>query len=232
MIDVRRSSPPSLRRVAATCGVLALCSVACAQDGRTPDSDLLRDRAGRQRLATAAPGRPGNDVPLIQPPMFECRPVRNDETADHSQYPVPPPPFSKADIYPCTRCHDKPDDYNTTPRTLILQHTNIKLNHGPRAQWCYDCHNPSDRDKLRLAGGRLISFDESYELCGQCHGEKLRDWRLGIHGRRTGCWNGQREYLLCVNCHNQHSPRFAPLEPRPRPKMPTEIKLADHGGAP
>ena len=37
-----------------------------------------------------------------------------------------------------------------------------------------------------------MSFAESYVLCGQCHGEKLRDWRAGVHGRRTGQWNGHK----------------------------------------
>jgi len=167
---------------------------------------------------------------LVVPPLFECRAVRNAEVAGAEQYPVPKPPFSK-DMFPCTRCHDKPDDFNATPRHLVATHTDIQLAHGPREQWCYDCHNPSYRDKLRLAGGRLVSFETSYELCGQCHGEKLRDWRLGIHGRRTGCWNGEREYLLCVNCHNPHSPKFKPMHPRPRPKRPDEIRLDERSDA-
>jgi len=164
----------------------------------------------------------GFGAETVEIPVFQCLPVRKDERAESEQYPVPLPPFSKG-IFPCTRCHDRPDDYNTTQRNLTLMHTNIKLVHGPREQWCYGCHNPTDRDKLRLAGGRLVSFRKSYELCGQCHGPKLRDWRLGIHGRRTGCWNGKREYRLCVHCHNPHSPKFKPLKPKPRPWKPSEI---------
>ncbi len=162
------------------------------------------------------------DAPLILTEPFDCEPVANDERAAADQFPVPKPPFSPG-MFPCTRCHDKPDDFNPSVRTLTAQHKDIQLVHGSREQWCYDCHNPSFRDKLRLAGGRLVSFDTSYELCGQCHGEKLRDWRYGIHGRRVGCWNGKRQYLLCVNCHNPHSPKFKPMHPRPRPKAPGEI---------
>jgi hypothetical protein len=159
----------------------------------------------------------------VAPANFECKAVRRDDSVDSDQYPVPLPPFS-TDVFPCTRCHDKPNDFNTTKRNLTLEHLNIKLVHGPREQWCYGCHNPTNRDVLRLAGGRTVTFLRSYELCGQCHGPKYRDWRLGIHGRRTGCWNGKREYLLCVHCHNPHSPKFKPLEPMPRPKRPTEIR--------
>ncbi len=222
MIDVRCAAYGLL---AAGALLLAACPGDSGADGE--DREAPAEPATHTAIAT-----PSDDVPLLVPPMFQCKPVKSDDSVDQNQFPVPPPPFS-AGVFPCTRCHDKPDDFNTTPRTLTLQHTNIKLNHGPREQWCYDCHNPSNRDKLRLAGGRLISFDESYLLCGQCHGDKLRDWRLGIHGRRTGCWNGQREYLLCVNCHNQHSPRFAPIHPKPRPKTPSEIQLPEPaGGAP
>ena len=54
--------------------------------------------------------------------------------------------------------------------------------------------------------------------------EKLRDWRAGVHGKRTGSWNGQKQYLLCVNCHNPHSPHFQPLKPMPPPVPPSAIQ--------
>jgi len=181
------------------------------------DEEMTRVKEFRQKIT----GNP-TAATLPQAPHFDCKPVRKDKSADENQYPVPLPPFSK-DIFPCTRCHDKPEDYNTTKRTLTLEHLNIHLNHGPREQWCYGCHNPTFRDKLRLAGGRLVSFKKSYELCGQCHGPKLRDWRKGIHGRRVGCWNGKRQYLLCVHCHSPHSPKFPKIKPMPRPKKPSEI---------
>ena len=132
---------------------------------------------------------------------------------------VPPPPFSEG-IYPCSTCHKdlKPD---RTRRELQAFHTDIELKHDERNRWCLDCHNADDRDYLHLASGQKLSFDESYKLCGQCHGEKLRDWRAGVHGRRTGQWNGHKTYLLCVNCHNPHQPHFKPLEPKPAPKPPT-----------
>jgi hypothetical protein len=173
---------------------------------------------------SAEPASPRSDDTASARPAIDlgCLPVKKDDRVDDHQYPVPRPPFS-TDVFPCSRCHDKPTDFNLTPRTLTLEHVDIDLNHGPREQWCYGCHSPTHRDTLRLAGGREIGFERSYELCGQCHGEKLRDWRLGIHGRRTGCWNGRREYLLCVHCHDQHSPKFKPLRPEPRPRRPSEI---------
>jgi len=202
--------------------LVVAATAACSEEARFDEGDPgLTEPRGTP--GSAVPN-PADSQPLLVPPMFECTGVRSDDTVGAEQFPVPKPPFSK-DIFPCTRCHDKPDDSNPTSRNLVAMHQDIKLAHGSREQWCYDCHNPTDRDKLRLAGGRLVSFETSYELCGQCHGEKLRDWRRGIHGRRIGCWNGARQYLLCVNCHNPHAPKFRPMHPRPRPKRPSEIQL-------
>jgi len=101
-------------------------------------------------------------------------------------------------------------------------HTEIELKHDEEHRWCLDCHNADDRDYLHLASGELVRFDESYRLCGQCHGEKYRDWRAGVHGRRTGQWNGHKTYLLCAHCHNPHQPRFAPIAPMPAPIPPDQ----------
>jgi hypothetical protein len=131
---------------------------------------------------------------------------------------VPPPPFSEG-IFPCTSCH-RDLEVNRTRRTLTDMHDDIVLKHDEQNRWCLDCHDAAERDSLHLASGERISFDESYRLCGQCHGEKLRDWRAGVHGRRTGQWNGHKQYLLCAHCHNPHQPHFKPLTPKPAPNRP------------
>jgi hypothetical protein len=131
---------------------------------------------------------------------------------------VPPPPFTDG-IYPCTACHAELA-VNTTRRELADMHTDIVLRHDEEHRWCLDCHDASNRDVLHLASGEPVPFEESYRLCGQCHGEKLRDWRAGVHGRRTGDWNGHKKYLLCAHCHNPHQPRFAKLQPKPAPPRP------------
>ena len=136
-------------------------------------------------------------------------------------YPVPLPPFSSDLIFPCSQCHAH---LKTNPKRRVLKeyHTNIVLHHGEN-RWCFDCHNPDNRDKLRLISGKLIDFSVSYRLCGQCHGAKYRDWKAGVHGKRTGYWNGEKEYLLCVHCHNPHDPKFKPLKPMPPPVRPEDI---------
>jgi hypothetical protein len=131
---------------------------------------------------------------------------------------VPPPPFSEG-IFPCSGCHADLTP-NRTRRTLTDMHTDIVLRHDEEHRWCLDCHDAADRDSLHLASGEKVPFDESYRLCGQCHGEKYRDWRAGVHGRRTGEWNGHKRYLLCAHCHNPHQPRFQAVVPKPAPKRP------------
>ncbi|RMG58315.1 MAG: hypothetical protein D6713_08000 [Deltaproteobacteria bacterium] len=140
------------------------------------------------------------------------------------QFPVPPPPFSEG-IFPCSDCHEDME-VNTERRELEDEHVEISrsFDHAPEQRWCLDCHDPNDRDYLRLASGEKIPFSESYRLCGQCHGDKYRDWKVGVHGKRTGNWNGDKQYLLCAHCHNPHSPRFKPLKPMPPPTPPAEIK--------
>ena len=112
-------------------------------------------------------------------------------------------------------------EVDTEPRELE-DHEDIVLKHFDG--WCLNCHNPDDRDTLRLASGRIISFKESEYLCGQCHGTIFRDWKAGVHGKRTGFWNGKKLYRLCVHCHNPHQPRFKPLKPLPPPIRPEDLK--------
>ena len=139
------------------------------------------------------------------------------KSVNSEQIAVAPPPFSDG-IFPCNDCHAfrKP---NPVRRVLTEWHEDISgmFNHDSQNRWCLDCHDLVSRDSLRLASGKLLDFKESYKLCGQCHGDKLRDWKVGVHGRRTGYWNGEKEYYLCVSCHNPHSPKFAKLKPEPPP---------------
>jgi len=147
---------------------------------------------------------------------------------DPTQIQVPPPPFTEG-IFPCTQCHDgKTVKLNTTRRKLVDMHDDIVLKHGPN-RWCLDCHSAEHRDQLHLVDGELIDFSKSYLLCGQCHGDKYRDWKVGVHGKRTGHWNGEKQYLLCVHCHNPHSPHFKPLKPLPPPTKPSEIEAYQGG---
>ena len=145
---------------------------------------------------------------------------KNEKAID---YAVEAPPFSD-DIFPCTACHANLVP-NPKKRELVDWHDDISamFDHDKENRWCLDCHDLNNRDSLKLASGKLLDFKESYKLCGQCHGEKLRDWKVGVHGKRTGYWNGKKEYLLCVHCHNPHSPKFKALKPEPPPTRQEDI---------
>ncbi len=146
----------------------------------------------------------------------------------HSSIPegiqVPSPPFTEG-VFPCTTCHDGKSLPVDTKRRELAMHSEIVLQHGPESRWCLDCHDAQKRDRLHLASGAPVDFTASYQLCGQCHGDKFRDWRGGIHGKRTGSWNGAKQYLLCVHCHDPHSPRFKPMKPMPPPLRPEAIQV-------
>jgi len=140
-------------------------------------------------------------------------------------FPVPAPPFTEG-IFPCMQCHEGIPP-NPERRALEGMHSDIVFHHDEEHRWCLDCHDMNNRDQLHLANGSPVPFTESYRLCGQCHGTQFRDWRSGIHGKRTGYWDGAKRYLLCVHCHNPHSPRFAALQPLPPPVRPQFLRPAE-----
>jgi len=180
----------------------------------------VADDAGGTRAYSPA------DFPEIDFDLKLLPEVEAAATSDpEGTYRVPPPPFSDEDIFPCSGCHADME-VNRERRVLEDMHDDIVLNHGPKERWCFDCHNPDDRDRLRLANGTLIGFEESYKLCGQCHGTIFRDWREGIHGRREGYWNGAKSYLLCANCHDPHAPHFKAIKPLPPPVRPQYLRVA------
>lgn len=141
-----------------------------------------------------------------------------DPTAASRRLAVAPPIFSEG-LFPCSNCHAEMKS-DQKHRVLQDEHAAIALRHTAGLFWCLDCHHPENRDSLRLATGEDLPFTDSYRLCGQCHSRKLRDWQAGIHGRRTGKWNGDKEYLLCTRCHNPHDPEFKALTPMPPPERP------------
>ncbi len=134
-------------------------------------------------------------------------------------------PEMEDEYWPCSDCHEgEPTD--RTVRELEDDHDEMDFEHGDT--WCLHCHDVEDRDRLHLADGTLVSLDESWKLCTQCHAHKRAEWRAGVHGKRSGHWWGPKEYRTCVACHNPHSPPFKPLELLPPPRRPEQIVLNSH----
>jgi hypothetical protein len=167
--------------------------------------------------------------------------------AETEVYPVPPPLVYQG-LFPCQACHrsdvrgvnsqlEKGKSFlgqylrapDPSPRILVRMHTDISLKHA-EWHWCLNCHSTYQRNYLRLMTGEDISFEESYRLCGQCHGTIYRDWKIGIHGRRVGQWNGKKLYLLCAHCHDPHQPKFRKLPGKDPPRFikPERWKQVEH----
>ena len=111
------------------------------------------------------------------------------------------------EAYPCNeQCHA---EQPTRPTKYVLEefHISKKLEHGTMLMWCYWCHVMDDLDQFRLLDDSLVPFNEAFRVCGQCHGDKLRDWKVGIHGRQTGFWAGPKSRASCPDCHNPHRPK-------------------------
>jgi len=109
------------------------------------------------------------------------------------------------------------------------------LQHGRGRIWCLDCHHPTKRNMYADHFGDPINFDQPQLLCGKCHGDKLRDWRDGIHGKRIGEFTttGKKRWFTCPECHNPHNVQdgarnrgFAELQPEPPPQLPKGMKDA------
>jgi len=131
-----------------------------------------------------------------------------------------PAPEIDDEYLPCSDCHDD-EPTNSDPRELEDEHDETMLSHGNL--WCLHCHDEDDRDVLHLADGNPVAFEDSWQLCTQCHAKKLPDWRAGVHGKRTGYWRGPKEYRTCVVCHDPHAPAWKPIEPKPPPARPETI---------
>lgn len=111
------------------------------------------------------------------------------------------------------------------------------LQHGRGRIWCLDCHHTTKRDKLVDNFGAPVSIDQPQTLCGKCHGDKMRDWRDGIHGKRIGEWasTGKKRWFVCTECHNPHNVEdgarnrgFVQIVPESPPQLPKGMKDAGY----
>jgi len=107
---------------------------------------------------------------------------------------------------------------NPAPRKLYAPHQ-AALDHGDGRFWCLQCHAPEERNSLTLMTGETLSFDASWQLCGQCHYQPQKDWAFGAHGKRLDNWQGERELYNCTHCHDPHSPAIKPRAPESPPPV-------------
>jgi len=115
------------------------------------------------------------------------------------------------------------------------------LQHGRGRIWCLDCHHSTERGKFTDNFGDPVSYDQPQLLCGKCHGDKLRDWRDGLHGKRIGDWTstGKKRWFVCTECHNAHDVQngernrgFAQIQAEAPPQLPRGMADAQYEKTP
>ncbi len=131
----------------------------------------------------------------------------------------------------CTTCHSTRAPQITQNNTEQLDefHQGLKKQHGKLS--CLSCHNADNYDTLRLADGSAVPFENTMQLCAQCHGPQFRDYRNGSHGGMTGYWDlqrGPRTRNACNVCHDPHSPAYPQLIPVFPPKD-VELRKQQYG---
>jgi len=129
------------------------------------------------------------------------------------------PRSKQLEHFPCVECHD---NINVRKPTLPPhgRHRRMTFKHMREVVQCYMCHDSENLDKLHLITGESVSFDDSHDLCGQCHSEKKRDWDIGAHGKYVGGWRGVRYKFTCVDCHDAHKPGMGQMKAVPPPPFP------------
>lgn len=113
--------------------------------------------------------------------------------------------------YPCSTCHNVSLARlkALTPANAPAAHWDIELRHAAETvMQCTTCHSENDMNALHSLTGRPITFNESYQVCAQCHSRQYSDWLGGAHGKRLSGWGAKRVAQTCVGCHNPHQPQW------------------------
>ena len=116
----------------------------------------------------------------------------------------------------CAACHTTRSPVVTTRQSEDLDefHQSLIMEHGNLS--CLSCHNSENYDTLKLADGTSVGFENTMQLCAQCHGPQTRDYRNGSHGGMAGYWDlsrGPRQRNACTVCHDAHAPAYPQLMP-------------------
>lgn len=117
----------------------------------------------------------------------------------------------------CQNCHQKKSVGDVPKeRQPVREHVQIKIKHGEKEMSCNHCHDKANHNHLREG----IAFQAPSKVCFQCHSDVQKSWVLGLHGKRMGGWQGEREQFHCTECHNSHSVTFPQWKASPPPKRP------------
>lgn len=131
----------------------------------------------------------------------------------------------------CGTCHatKAPDSTTRATADLVDFHQGLQLAHG--GQSCLSCHDARDYDRLKLADGSPLAFEQVVTLCSQCHGPQRRDFDHGAHGGMMGHWDlqaGGRVRHACTTCHDPHAPAYPAAMPVFAPRDAYEVRGRAH----
>lgn len=131
----------------------------------------------------------------------------------------------------CGTCHatKAPDPTTRTSADLVDFHQGLRLAHGDQS--CLSCHDARDYDRLKLADGSPLAFEQVVTLCSQCHGPQRRDFDHGAHGGMMGHWDlqvGGRVRHACTTCHDPHAPAYPRALPVFAPRDAYEARGRAH----
>lgn len=131
----------------------------------------------------------------------------------------------------CGTCHATraPDATLRAAEDLTDFHQGLTYAHGART--CLSCHDARDYDRLHLADGASLPFEQVITLCSQCHGSQRRDFDRGAHGGMSGHWDlaaGDRTRRACTACHDPHAPAFGAVTPVFPPTDAYEVRGRAH----
>jgi hypothetical protein len=151
--------------------------------------------------------------------IFISNPALSEEPAAekvHMEIHNPP-----AEAIHCQDCHMKKNqEFLLSKNRTALKHADLAGKHGRTEIACGSCHDRNNYNFLRTSADAPASFSNPSPVCKQCHEDRYRDWQKGMHGKRLGGWNREKEQLHCISCHSPHSVRFKQLKADPPPVMP------------
>ncbi len=185
--------------------------------------------AGLAATSLADDGSPG-----VQPPLHPVE-IRNPPSLGTVDTGLRDAEGASVGIA-CVTCHAPGDEGALARKNEVPDdfHAGIEIEHGKLR--CESCHDPEDLTRLRLAHGESVAMGDVLELCGQCHGPKLRDFNKGSHGGGRGYWDRSKGPWIrnsCVACHRAHAPAYPLVMPAPPPNdrfMPLPSKQTTEEG--
>jgi hypothetical protein len=129
----------------------------------------------------------------------------------------------------CHLCHTKKARlFGKSAGTTDLEHPGISPAHGKREISCHSCHDINNHNYLIKSRSLPATFEDSSPVCANCHRERFRDWKRGLHGKRSGGWALPKTQYQCIDCHAPHHVSFEKMETRDNQPVPHNVIRKGH----